>query len=294
MSEAKHNHALATQLYKGSPESEMRNAMFNAGVITDVPLIADGELHRFKTEGDKRKNGWYVLHPDHGAFGDWKTGAKECWSRGDINETDRREIQWQIKSAWVNRKKIEAEKHKQTARHAFRIWNAAHLVRAHPYLVKKNVRSHGIRHHDNHLVIPMRIGPKLWSLQRIYPDGRKLYLRGGRVKCTYFSIGQPHGRIWIVEGFATGVTVAEVTNDAVAVAFDANNLANVAGAMATKFPDQELVIAADNDATGIRHGHDAMLAGHAARMIYPDGVSDWNDYCGAHGAKKTRRKLLND
>ncbi len=40
-----------------------RAAMRTAGLEYSGPVIADGRLHRFKTEGDRERNSWYVLRP---------------------------------------------------------------------------------------------------------------------------------------------------------------------------------------------------------------------------------------
>ena len=56
-----------------------RRAMVDAGLICDALPIADGPIHRFHVEGDRRgsRNGWYILFPDDppaGAFGSWENG----------------------------------------------------------------------------------------------------------------------------------------------------------------------------------------------------------------------------
>lgn len=56
-----------------------------AGLNHAGPIHADGKLHRFKAEGDKARNSWFVLHagpPAAGAFGCWKRGLKENWHGG--------------------------------------------------------------------------------------------------------------------------------------------------------------------------------------------------------------------
>jgi hypothetical protein len=59
--------------------SAFRRAMVDAGLICDELPIANGQIHRFHVEGDRRgfRNGWYILFPDDppaGAFGSWKNG----------------------------------------------------------------------------------------------------------------------------------------------------------------------------------------------------------------------------
>ena len=64
-------------------EADFRHAMEAAGIATQADIVADGKLHRFDVEGDKRgsKSGWYVLHPDPwvGVFGCYKRNINEKW-----------------------------------------------------------------------------------------------------------------------------------------------------------------------------------------------------------------------
>lgn len=87
------------------------------------------------------------------------------------------------------------------------------------YLLKKGVKAHGARVHEGALVIPMRDGEELHSLQFIDAAGDKRFLTGGRVTGCYFSVVKPEGPL---EGFATGC--------AVAIAFNAGNVWAVARA----------------------------------------------------------------
>ena len=71
------------------PVSEFFQAAANAGIPMPEYPIADGELHRFKTDGDREDNSWYVLYGDgvpSGAFGCWKRGIKENWHSTQANE----------------------------------------------------------------------------------------------------------------------------------------------------------------------------------------------------------------
>ena len=110
----------------------------------------------------------------------------------------------------------------------------------HPYLSRKRVKAHGVRIHDGALLIPLRDGAALHSLQFINADGQKRFLTGGRVAGCYFSIGNPKGAaaLCIAEGFATGATIFEATNYPVAVAFNAGNLDPVARRYVPNFPTE--------------------------------------------------------
>jgi hypothetical protein len=99
------------------------------------------------------------------------------------------------------------------------------------------------------LVIPLRDGAALHSLQFIDAEGGKRFLTGGRVAGCYFSIGNPTSAtaLCIAEGFATSATIHEATGCQVAVAFNAGNLEPVARALRAKFPDVALILCAEDN-----------------------------------------------
>jgi phage/plasmid primase-like uncharacterized protein len=105
-------------------------------------------------------------------------------------------------------------------------------VEAHPYLADKGVQSHGLRQDDaGRLLVPVQdANGRLWTVQKIGPDGFKQFQEGGRVEGGHFAIGdvrQP-GPILIAEGYATAATLHEITGMPAIVAFNAGNLVPVA------------------------------------------------------------------
>src|SRR5574343_86141 len=70
----------------------------------------------------------------------------------------------------------------------------------------------------------------------------------GTIKGHYFLIGSsPAGVVLIAEGFATGLTLAQVTGKSVAVAFAANNIGPVAGVLKKHYRKAKQLICADDD-----------------------------------------------
>ena len=303
MKRQRHDHDLACQLYSGAgnatPETQFRNAMYDARLITDVPIIADGNCHRFRNDGDKKENGWYFFHGNYGAFGDWKFDIKGTWSlHKTISKDELRLLRQQINQAKRIRAAEEKAKHKITADLSRQLWKEAEPVKSHPYLTAKGVQPHGVRQHSKYrgaLLVPMRIGDKLWSLERIWSSENKKFMYQGRVNGCFYMLGEPQGRIWIAEGFATAASVREVTGDSVVCAFNAGNMPKVARWLAHQYINEELIIAADHDAKGLSHGHEAMRSGFATYLTYPpiEGY-DWNDYQQAQGTERTRKELSND
>lgn len=153
-------------------------------------------------------------------------------------------------------KAAEAEKR------AAEIFNgAADADDSHPYLIAKGIQAHGAKLYrgtltigavpcDGALLIPIKSGAELRSLQFITPDGEKLFLPHGRVKGGYFGIGappKPGERICVAEGFATGATVNEASGLPVVCAFNAGNLFDVATLLRRKYPEVRIVLCADDD-----------------------------------------------
>jgi len=284
-------------LYSGGghapAEVQFRNAMLDAGLVTDEPLIANGEIHRFKNEGDRKKNAWYVLHHDHGAAGDWKLDIKITWTANkSMDPGDRRKLRQRIKTAQRQHRQTRKQQHAEAAARALEIWNAASPAEYHDYLLKKAIEPHGARTWGAFLLVPLMTKNRIWSLQSIRSYGRKKFMPGGRTKGCYYLLGERTPRIWIAEGFATAGTLREATGDCTCCAFTAYNLAAVCKALWLRWPDSELVIAADEDPVGLAQGEEAMYAGHAVRMVSPgDSGMDWNDYGRRHGLTRLREEL---
>jgi putative DNA primase/helicase len=180
-----------------------------------------------------------------GSFGDWRSGISETWSSKSAESltpaeslAQRERFQTLAKARETERERVRAE----AAAKAESIWaRAARTDEAHPYLAAKGVRAHGIKQLGESLVVPLRRNVKLTSLQFIEPGGSKRFLTGGETAGAYFSIGKPDGGLVICEGYATGATIREATGRAVAVAFNAGNLLEVARAMRTKFPAAQII-----------------------------------------------------
>lgn len=258
--------------------SKFAAAMAEAGLRNSDDIIGDGQLQRFYVEGDPKgtRNGWYVLFLDTdatfkypaGEFGCWKRGIQVSWcarSEKELTPQEHHEIRARIEKAREERAALEREKHEAVAKIAHRIWDAAQdqHVDQHAYLVRKGVKSYGLRvgkwqNGTECLLVPvMDATGKLVSLQGIFQNvsptiGRdKDFLKGGKKRGCWFPIGsQPPGGkgvILLCEGYATGASLHEATGLHVAVAFDAGNLKPVAYELRRRWPACTIVVAADND-----------------------------------------------
>ncbi len=169
-------------------------------------MIEPGKLHRFPGISKRNGNtaGWCKLFDDGlgGCFGDWSSGFSENWqAKRDkpFSQSERAAFMRRVEEA---RKHAEAERQQQyadAAAKAASIWDAATPANDdHPYLVRKGIKANGARLHKGALVIPVRSGGELHSLQFIAEDGGKRFLSGGRITGGYFSIGTIKGAASLV------------------------------------------------------------------------------------------------
>ena len=244
---------------------QFRQAIMSAGLDAPDTIDDDGSIHRFKSGGrGGQKSAWYVLHNNGaihaGSFGDWRTGLNVSWcsqSSQAMTQAEREDYRKRVQAMQAERAAQKAAYIDDEARKAVKRWNAARSPNGHAYLARKGVRAHGIRQDGRTLLIPMRdTDGKLHSLQTISSNGDKFFK--GRVEGCYHSIGRPAGKIIICEGYATAATVHEATGCAVAVAFTAANIKYVAIALRKKYPDTQIIIAADDD--------------WKTKLINPDGI----------------------
>jgi putative DNA primase/helicase len=268
------------------------DAMRHAGITSTNPIIADGILHRAHVEGDRAgsRNLAYVLHIDGapaGWFQNFKTGIVGTWSASGKREPMTEIMRKQIQFAKEVRSKERAKAQQEVAQKASWIWEQATIIatlktgaRRHQYLITKRVKPHGARLYGKALVIPLvNQSGAILNLQFIQSDGTKRFLSGGRKKGCYSTLGEVTETILICEGWATGASLHESTGHYVVVALDAGNLKPVAEIVRGQHPKAEIIIAGDNDESGIGQlkAREAALA-CGGKYILPILVgTDWND-----------------
>lgn len=276
----------------------VRADMAAHGVTTDDTLIADGVLHRARHSDDKpgRLNISYLVHADGNPswyFEYFPSGIKKTGSlsgeRKRLSLSERRQIAEEQKRRQDERRALQ----KQTAERAAGIWKAARPVFSaaeHPYLQRKGVKPLGVRISRNgRLIVPLYTeARKLMNLQFIDANGNKRFLSGGKKKACFSVIGQSTGssRLLVCEGWATGASLHEELGVFVMVAMDAGNLESVAEAARRLFPDAEIIIAGDNDESGVGQSaaRKAALAVGGKVLIPPQTGLDWNDVLTMEGA----------
>ncbi|MFN1149403.1 primase-helicase zinc-binding domain-containing protein, partial [Serratia liquefaciens] len=169
------------------------------------------------------------------------------------------------------------------------------------YLTSKGLQCHFPLLSDGSMLITlMNVAGVITGAQVIKPDGSKRLVAGTVKKGSFFVLGNVDAPdvVLIGEGLATVISCQHMRPDALAVAaIDAGNLPAVALALRQRYPDVQIIIAADNDQNGesdrsgglkVNTGRDA--AEKAAKAVTGwvsippvDYKADWNDYHQQYG-----------
>lgn len=257
-------------------------------------VIADGRWHRTPTESKPRKrNGAYVWDGRSGAVKDWATMIDfAVYREGNVSEVSRKD--WRE----AHREAKQAEARAQAlARAKVKTLLEESEIKQHEYLKRKGFKDAvGFVHPSGDLLIPMReFGnyTQVNSLQRIAPDGKKLFLPGGKAKNSVFIIGNQRAKeAWLCEGYATGLTIDAAIRDMrrmarVLVCFSAGNLVHVAKACRNAF------VFADHDTSGT--GQEAAQSTGLPWVMSPVVGQDANDihaFFGLRAVVRTMQPIL--
>jgi putative DNA primase/helicase len=223
----------------------------SAGFVLDGSVVADGEWHRPRIEGDRpgTLNGAYIISQREGTlrgtYGDWKTQEWISWNPSvDTHRVSK------VMDTWLPASRRSTQRTVDFGA----IWNqAAPADPSHPYLIRKGVRPFGIRQTRGQLLIPVRrIDGVLTGIQRIAADGEKRFYKGTKKAGAFHVIGEWENTVLIAEGYATAATCHMLTGCCTVVAFDASNLSPVGRSLREAFPFARLIFMADDDEVGRR------------------------------------------
>ncbi|MDC8450045.1 MAG: AAA family ATPase [Nitrospira sp.] len=283
---------------------EFCEAMKARGITPPDEIVADGELHRFKSSGDDRKkNGAYVFHQDGkpaGWFCCHRLGVDETWSAktgSPMTAEERAEHKKRIAELQRLREEEEKHHHEEAAERAQQILAEAKPAPSnHPYLTRKKIKAHGAFVTVNgELLIQVMIEGKPSSLQFIAADGAKRFLSGGAVAggSHTFSNMTNAKVILICEGFATGAAVYEASGLPVIIAFSASNLLAVAQATRKQNPTAQIVICGDHDKSGVgqKAAREAANTIEGIAVIPQSEGDDWNDVAVRDGSDAVRSAI---
>lgn len=178
--------------------------------------------------------------------------AADDGKRPELTAAERRAI----RQAERDRQRERQAAEELAASGAVDLWsNASGADAAHPYLVRKALEPFGIRQSGDALLVPMvDAGFRLWNVQRIRPNGFKLFCKEARTTGLFWphgvhmQDGRPSdGPLVIGEGFATVAAIQMATGQGIAAAMSARNLESVARTIRKLFPPRQIIIAADDD-----------------------------------------------
>lgn len=233
-------------------------AMIDSG-ISNPPnqIIPDGKIHRFSVSNNpKKRPGWYVYHDvefPYGAFGDYSKCIEGKWS----SKNEKHCLRSVRQNAMPPAKNINCEPKQQqefqrqtkAALKARNLWLEAIDITCtkNSYLARKGIKPYAIKQSDSALIVPMYKDNEIQSIQYIYSNGTKKFMTGGVTSGCHLYLGNLNDLIYLCEGYATGASIHEATDQCVVIAFSAANLIKVASEVRKKYPDIRIVICADLD-----------------------------------------------
>jgi len=107
--------------------------------------------------------------------------------------------------------------------------------------------------------------------QLIAPTGEKSLLPGSTMKGAFVALSplppEPPVQVVITEGYATALTVSQLTAGCVVAAISAGNLPNVAQALRARWPEVKIIIAGDNDFQDAGENPGRAFAEKAAKAV---------------------------
>lgn len=275
------------------------------GVLIDS-LPPAGVWRRYKTDDKpKHRNGAVKWMGDHGFVQNHATMTEVAVWRPDGDAAQHPPVD----PSALARQRVQERERRIAAMHGARQrWSqCARMHGLHPYLARKGLSAEGcigLRVYGDQLVVPVRWGESLTSIQTINAEGEKRFWPGAPVKGGAYVMERPRAALTaICEGLATGLALYQCLRHArVVVAFDAGNLMPVVQRLN---PQGSVVICADNDhgtqaRTGINPG--LQKAENAAELIgagvaWPEGIegTDWADALmewGRQASKRIERLIL--
>lgn len=270
------------------------------GLICDY-AIPNCKFNRTYTNDKPRgkKNGAYIFDGIKGSCIDFASGMEwASWRDGS--------------NTYIDTSKLRAERHaSKVAAHKRRIEavaEATNILRladvitprkatkwkdgvvGHPYLIAKGFPEHTFLSYRRDLIVPMRsLSGDLMSVQKISPEGHKLFLTGGQAKGAVHWMGPAkHRTVWLCEGYATGLSVKRALQDMysdapVVVCFSAGNLKHIASLGVGTH------VMADNDVSGA--GQDVARATGLPWVMPEVEGSDANDLHRAEGLRAVVRTM---
>lgn len=319
--------------------STFKYALEKQGLIIEGLPIMNGKIHRVKTTTDRGRetsgaySGFLNEYPA-GFIQNFKTGIKENWKM-PLENAKQNIITHQALSQNFNNSTNDNIKQKilelqqKTALKIEEEYNQAHWAYSnHPYLKKKGFNENFYLKQDKmgSLLIPLKDeNGKLWSVQRIFPNGDKIIgiiktkeekeqgIEYSAKKSGCFHIvgakSLEHCKEFIItEGFATAATIYKALNKPVIMGVDAGNLLKIVESLKNKFQNTPITLIADNDRkrelkglsnVGVESAKEIQQKFSDIKVIIPkisdqeaeQGMSDFNDIYLKKGLDEVKKQL---
>jgi putative DNA primase/helicase len=283
-------------------------------------LIADGEIHKFPLdEKDKKTSGWYKAYKNHAidngeiyyvvAYGDWRSGdsKKYCSLSRKLSPQAHRLHKEQYEKAHKEVQAKRAAEHERVAAACADFWESLEHTGTSPYLERKKISGEfGIRYRELNgcIYIPIRdIDGKIWSLEEINAEGKKLSWTGARKVGGFHVVGEAGDVIYLAEGFATAASIKLATGMGCVCTFGTGQFKAVAATFRKRYPDRKIIICGDLNHPSKKSSSEK-LAEDAAKLVggfvlFPkfknsteeDFPTDFNDLYCREGADEVKRQL---
>jgi len=285
------------------PTNKFIDAMRSDGLgpANVADIIADDTRRYYQIDGDKPgvKKGSYVLRVDHdgfavGGYMSMRDGLWHPWhSKSKRGMTDDEKAAWQVRRDQAKADAVarDADMRAKAADTAQRQWGEAVGATSHPYATRKHMRLDGLRVWlDDVLLVPAYKAGVMVGLQRITPDGDKLFTPGAEMAGASVWVGAApdagyRGVVAVGEGYATCDSVGQATGWPVCVAFNAGNLRAVVAQVRSDYPDGRLVVLADED----RHTWDAKHRTKRPDVLPSLDAPEWDEWRAAGWLKNVGR-----
>jgi phage/plasmid primase-like uncharacterized protein len=277
------------------PRGDFHHALRQAGYDPGADIVL-GKITRIKDPHDKpaKKTGWYFYAEfemgDYvigvGSYGSWRTAEKHSWSSKAVGLMSFQEsalYRERIEQAKYAQEAEQERVYAEAAQKAMDILATAQPCQSHPYLDKKQLKPVSkLMVLNDILVVPLQNHTgNIASLQRIWENGDKKNLTGGKMKGSFFLIEGDPSKVCICEGVATGMSIHAATKATVYCAMSAANIYETTSIARGRHEVADIVICADdNSANKINTGLNAATQAAQAfsvRVASPTVPKDFND-----------------
>lgn len=160
-----------------------------------------------------------------------------------------------------------------------------------PYHERKGIDLFCAKLSDDLVIVPIYklVDGKLkrTSKQTIKPEGEKKFEYGGDIEAAFTPLGELRGTVYLAEGFATAASCQMATGKTAVFCLNSGNLPKVAAILQDLKPDCKFIVAADNDAAGIKAAEQTGLT-----FVVPQQEgTDFNDLHATEGLEAVRHQL---